>query len=133
MGLDVEIITGIEGLAELEEAFTNGSKRAVKKYLRKAEMDAAKLLVESAKSYAPEHSGNLETDIHRQTIVSDGALTVKVGPSKSAFYGIFQEFGAPEAGVPAEHWLENSAKKVQEAVLQTLCDALTEGLEDMKR
>lgn len=131
--LDVTVITGIEGLGELEEALTSGSKRAAKKFLRKAEMQAANLLVESARTFAPQRSGNLEQDIHRQSLIMDNALTVRVGPSQDAFYGMFQEFGAPEAGVAAQHWLEESAKKVQDAVLETLCDCLTEGLEDMKR
>lgn len=130
--LDIEVVTNIEGLDELEEAFTNGSKRAVKKFLRKVEMQAAKPLVASAKQYAPYDTGHLEMDIHRESVVSDGALTVRVGPGKDTFYGQFQEFGAPEANVPALHWLENSARAVQDEVLQEYYDALAEGLEDMK-
>lgn len=131
--LDITVVTGIEGLGELEEALTNGSKRAAKKFLRKAEMQAAQILVESARSFAPEETGKLESDIGKQSVMMDDALTVRVGPRKSTFYGMFQEFGAPEIGQPAQHWLEESAKKVQDAVLQTLCDCLTEGLQDMKR
>lgn len=131
--LSLTVITDIEGLGELEEALSEGSKRAVKKYLRKAEMQAAKLLVESAQSYAPKRTDALAMDIHRQSVMADGALTVRVGPSQDTFYGAMQEWGAPEAGVAAQHWLEESAIKVQDAVLQTLCDCLTEGLEDMKR
>lgn len=131
--LDIEIVTNIEGLDELEEALTEGSRRAVKKFLRKVEMKAAKPLVESAKQYAPYETGRLETDIHRQTITNSDGMTVRVGPSSEAFYGQFQEFGAPEANVPALHWLENSARAVQDQVLEAYADALTEGLEDMKK
>ena len=38
--LDLEIVTDIEGLDELEEAFTDGAKRAVAKFLRHVEMQA---------------------------------------------------------------------------------------------
>lgn len=130
--VDIEIVTNIEGLDELEEAFTEGSKRCVKKFLRKVEMQAAKPLVESAKQFAPYDTGKLEMDIHRESVVSDGVLTVRVGPGKEAFYGQFQEFGAPEANIPALHWLENSARAVQDEVLEAYTDALQEGLEDMK-
>lgn len=131
--VDIEIVTEITGLDELEEALTSGSKRAVKKFLRMVEMKAAKPLVESAKEFAPYDTGHLEADIHRESVMSEGALTVRVGPGKDTFYGQFQEFGAPEANVPALHWLENSARAVQDEVLQEYTDALTEGLEDMKK
>jgi len=131
--IDVEIVTNIEGLDELEEAFTEGAKRCVKKFLRSVEMKAAKPLLESAKQYAPYETGQLEMEEHRQTVESDGALTVRVGPSKSAFWGLILEFGSPEANIPAQHWLENSAKAVQSEVLERYVDAVNEGLEDMKK
>lgn len=129
--IDIEIVTNIEGLDELEEAFTNGSARAVKKFLRRAEMQAAKPLVQSAKDFAPYDTGLLESDIHRASVVSADALTVRVGPGPEAFYGIFQEFGTEH--VAALHWLENSARAVQDQVLQEFYEALTEGLQDMKK
>jgi HK97 gp10 family phage protein len=131
--MDIEIVTNIEGLDELEEAFTEGSKRAVKSFLRGVEFRAAKPLVDSAKEFAPRNTGTLANEIHRQTVVSDGALTVRVGPSEEAFYGMFQEFGAPEANVKALHWLENSARAVQDEVLEKYYEELTNALEDMKR
>jgi HK97 gp10 family phage protein len=128
--LDIEIVTDIEGLDELEEALTSGAKRAVKKFLRRAEMRAAKPLVESAEQYAPELTGALSMDIHRTSVTSDGELTIRVGPSARTFYGIFDEFGTEHQA--ATHWLENSARAVQDDVLQEFYDALTEGLEEMK-
>jgi HK97 gp10 family phage protein len=128
--LDIEIVTEIEGLDELEEAFTEGSKRVVKKYLRSVAMKAAKVIVESAKQNAPYWLGDLSNDIHRQTVMGDGTLTVQIGPSRETFYGLIHEFG--DEHVPALHWLENSARAVQDEVLQAFYDALTEGLEDMK-
>jgi HK97 gp10 family phage protein len=131
--IDIEVVTNIEGLDEMEEAFTAGSRRAVKKFLRKVEMNAAKVLVDSAEQFAPKREGDLADDIHRQTVQSDGALTVRVGPSQQTFWGMFQEFGAPEANVSALHWLENSARAVQNEVLEEYYDGLREGLEDMKK
>jgi len=135
--LDIEIVTEIEGLDELEEAFTQGSKRAVKKFLRGVEMKAAKVLVDSARATTPpeERTGTLASDIHRQTVsdTSAGALTVRVGPGQQAWYGLVQEIGAPSENIPALHWLENSARAVQDQVLERYIEAVNEGLEDMKR
>jgi len=131
--MDVEIVTEIEGLDELEEAFTSGGKRAVKKFLRRVELRAAKVLKDALSEEAPYDTGDLSEDIHTQTVQSDGALTVRVGPSKDTFYGMFQEFGAPEANVPAQHWMELTAKEHQDEVLQEYMDGLSEGLEDMKK
>lgn len=131
--IEIEIVTNLEGLDELEEAFLEGSKRAVKKFLRHVEMDAAKILVDSAERNAPRETGALSEDIHRQTKQSDGALTVRVGPSRETFYGLIQEFGAPEVDIPALHWLEDSARAVQDEVLDELYSGLTEGLIDMKK
>lgn len=131
--IQITTVSNIEGLDELEEAFKDGSKRAVRKFLRGVEMKAAKVLVDSAKSNAPYNTGRLESDIHRQTVQGDGSLTVRVGPSVNTFYGMIQEFGAPEVNVPAQHWLEESAKAVQSEVLEAFHNGLTEGLADMKK
>src|ERR1700761_1032101 len=131
--MDVEIITNIEGPDELEKALIEGSPRAVKKYIRKVEMTAAQVLVDSAKKYAPFEFGTLEDDIHRQTVMGDGVMIVRVGPSKETFWGLIQEFGSPEANVPALHWLEDLAKARQDEVLETYIEAVNEGLEEMKK
>jgi len=128
--IDLEIVTNIEGLDELEEAFTEGSKRVVKKFLQRVERRATKPLVESATQYAPYETGNLESEIHGQSVTGDGSLTMRVGPSSRGFYGIFQEFGTEH--IPALHWLENSARAVQDEVLEEYYAALSDGLEDMK-
>lgn len=130
--LNIEVVTNIEGLDELDKALSEGGPRVAKKFLRGVEMKAAKPLVDSAKEFAPYDTGRLEGDIHRQSIVGDGTLTVRVGPGKEAFYGMFQEFGAPEANVKALHWLENSARAVQDQVLEKYYEELTNALEDMK-
>ena len=129
--LDIEIVTDIEGLDELEEAFTDGAKRAVKKFLRHVEMEASKPIIEEAKQTAPYLTGALANDLHRESVMSDGQLTLRIGPSRETFYGLIQELG--DAHVPALHWLESAAISVQDEVLEKFHDALTEGLEDMKK
>jgi HK97 gp10 family phage protein len=131
--LDIEIVTNISGLEELEEALTEGSKRAVTKFLRKVEKQAGKILKDALSEEAPYAEGNLSSDIHMESKTEGGALTVRIGPGREGFYGIFQEFGAPEAHVPALHWMELTAKEHQQEVLESYMQALTEGLEDMKK
>ena len=63
--------------------------------------------------------------------MSDGAITLRIGPGPETFYGLIQELG--DAHVPALHWLENAARSAQDEVLEKYYDALNEGLEDMKK
>jgi Bacteriophage HK97-gp10, putative tail-component len=131
--IDITIVTDIEGLDELEEAFTQGSKRAVKKFLARVQREAADVLVKSAEENAPYLDGYLSERIRKMTVVGGGAVTTRVGPGKDAFWGMFQEFGAPEANIIGTHWLEQSAKEVQTEVLEEYYEGLREGLEDMKK
>lgn len=133
--MDMEIVTEVEGLAELEEAFTGGSARAIKKFLRHVEFKAAKVLVDSAEEFCPYRTGELEENIHRQTVIdnSTGTVTVRVGPSRQTFYGLVQELGAPSEKIPALHWLEDSARAVQGEVLEEYQIGLRDGLNDMKK
>jgi HK97 gp10 family phage protein len=132
--IDIEVVTNIEGLDELEADLIEGGPRAAKKFLRRVEFRAANILKTAAEEAAPYRTGELEGDIHRQTVTdtTDGTLTVRVGPSKAAWYGLVQEVGAPEENIPALHWLENSARGVQNEVLEEYMNAVTEALEGMK-
>lgn len=126
-------IVHVEGLQELEEAFTQGSRRVVRKFLRTVEMRAANVLKVALSENAPWESGASAEDIHAMTVVGDGFMNVRVGPSQRTFYEMFQEFGAPEANVPALHWMEMAAVSKQNAVLKEYFKALTDGLEEMKK
>lgn len=126
------IVMKLEGFEELAEALDAGSKRAVKKFLARVEKKAAKVLKDALSEEAPYDQGDLADDIHITTTTEDGALLCRVGPSKQTFYGMFQEFGAPEANVPAQHWMENTAKEHEDEVAEAYMDALNAGIEDMK-
>jgi HK97 gp10 family phage protein len=130
--LDITVVTDIEGLDELEEAFTSGSARAVKKFLRRVGTKAGKVLKDAVSENAPYDTGALSEDIHIQNIANSDGMTTRVGPSQATFYGLFQEFGAPEQNVPALHWMEEGAKSVQDEVLEEYNQAVADGLEDMK-
>ena len=130
--LDLQIITNIEGLDELERDFINGGPRAVKKFLTRVEKRAAKLLQTALSENAPYLTGDLSEDIHIQVVQAPGALVCRIGPSQDTFYGLMQEFGTV-TGTPALHWMELTAKENQDAVLQEYMDAVTESLQDIKQ
>jgi HK97 gp10 family phage protein len=132
--IDISVVTNIEGLDEFEADLIEGGPRAAKKFLRRIGFKAAKILVDAAEQAAPYRTGELEGDIHRQTVTdsAEGTLTVRVGPSKATWYGLVQEIGAPDENIPALHWLENSARSVQNEVLDEYMNATTEALEGMK-
>lgn len=131
--MSATVVVNIEGLDELERDFTEGSKRTVRKFLQRVEKRAAKILKTALSEEAPYDTGKLSEEIHIQTVsdTSNGALTVRVGPSKDAFYGMFQEFGTIH--VPAQHWMEETAKEHEDEVLQEYMDAVTDGLQQMKK
>jgi len=129
--INIELVTNLDGLDVLEAVLNEGSPRAAKKYLRRAEMKGTKILVDALETAAPVESGKLETEIGRQTVLTEDALTVRVGPSQNAFYGGMQEWGAPEAGVAATHWAERAARGVESRVLEEFYTALQEGLDSM--
>jgi HK97 gp10 family phage protein len=131
--LDIEIVTEIAGLDELEEAFTDGAKRAVKKFLRHAEMEASKPIVEAAKANAPYLTGDLEHGIHRESVLdsSSGTLTLRIGPGPEVYYGLMDELGSVHQ--EGTHWMEQAAISVKDEVLEKFYEALDEGLKDMKK
>ena len=129
--IDIQVVTDIEGLDALEMALLEGGPKAARKFMRQVEKRPAKVLKDALSEEAPYETGQLSEVIHTQSITSDGALTVRVGPSKDGFYGLFQEFGAPEANVPAQHWMETTAKEHQDEVLQEFMDAVSEGLKEV--
>ena len=130
--LDIELVTQIEGLDELEAALVTGGPKAAKAFLRRVEKKAAVVLQKSAKEYAPYRDGDLEGDINIQIVTDPGGMTARVGPSRETWYGLVQEIGAPSENVPALHWLEDSARAVETEVLDEYNQALTDSLNEMK-
>lgn len=132
--IDIEIVTDIEGLLELEGALIIGGPKAAKKFLRQVEAKAAKVLQTSAKEYAPYRDGDLEEDINVQIITTPDVMTARVGPSQQTWYGLVQEIGATLQNggtVQALHWLEDSARAVQSEVLQEYYQAVNDGIAEM--
>lgn len=123
----------VEGLDELEESLIAGGPRVAKAFLRKVQSKVARILRQHLSDEAPYESGELSEDIHIQNVLTDGALTTHIGPSKRTFWGYIQEFGAPEANVPAQHWAEMTAIRHEEETRDNYIKVMTESLQEMKK
>lgn len=133
MADDPKIVTvHVEGLAELEESLLAGGPRVAKTFLRRVQLKVGRPLKVHLSEEAPYESGALSEDIHMMTITTDGAMTLRIGPSKRTFWGMIQEFGAAEANVPAQHWAELTAVRYQDETLENYFKALEESLKEIK-
>jgi len=128
---DIEIITNLEGLDELEKTLTSGSKGAVKRFLRAGEKKAARVIQAAAIDNAPELTGVLKENIKVSSSVSGDTLNVRVGPSPEAFYGIFQEFGTEFQ--PGQHWLSISFDESKDEALGVFLSEATDSLQEMAK
>lgn len=111
----------IEGLKELSEVLTTLAPAAAKRYLSRAGEAAAEVVVEALEESAPTGIGILEESITTKKTWEDGDQTtmeINIGPTKHAFWGMFQEFGTQDvegtdkegkhfhhAAQPAQHWM----------------------------
>jgi len=86
----------ITGLKELEQKLRDETKKVAKRTLRRAAKDAADIWENAISERAPALTGFLRSQITMSSKAQggdEGFLQVMVGPSKKAYYGIFQEFG----------------------------------------
>jgi HK97 gp10 family phage protein len=100
------------GLKELGSAMTQFSQKVEKKLVRHAVNAGAEVFRREIRAKAPvrvevgqtgfrntakgkeqREPGYLKKHIGRQIKVSDSAYTVEIGPTKSAYYGAFDELG----------------------------------------
>jgi HK97 gp10 family phage protein len=130
---DIEVVTNITGLDELETTLNEGGKQAAVKFLRKVEKTAARIFQTAAEGTAPYDTGNLAENIGIGSSLLGDTLTVRVGPRPAAFYGLFQEFGAPEAHVPAQHWLSRAFDETKDEALNEVVNTATETLNDLAK
>lgn len=126
----------IEGLAELSALLTEKTPQAAKRYLSKASDAAVAVLAPALKESAPVEVGVLEESIvSKKTFTNDGdetTMVTDVGPLRSIYYGSFQEWGAPGAGVPALHWMTRAWEFTKGAVLSAFATEALGILHDLE-
>jgi hypothetical protein len=114
----------IEGLADLSQMLTELAPNAAKRYLSRAGEAAAEVVIEALDDTVPVGVGILEESITWDKHWLDGdetTMEINIGPTKQAFWGMFQEFGTQEvtgadrngkkfhhAAQPAQRWMTNA-------------------------
>lgn len=126
---DDEIVVTIEGLDELEKTLTEDTRKAAMRFLRRVEKKAAAVFQQEAERTAPIDTGFLAEHIVVETHVTDDTMEAKIGPTKQAYYGRFQEFGTKyQAG---RHWLQRAYEASKEEALQVFIDEAKAMLEEL--
>lgn len=139
----------IEGLKELSEMLTTIAPRAAKRYLKNACQKGADVFKEAAEESAPTGIGILEELIVTKTHWDDGDgttnLEIDIGPTKQAYWGMFQEFGTQEisgtdrngkpfhhAAQPAQRWLTHAFEGSRDQALNVVATEMTGLLMDLE-
>jgi HK97 gp10 family phage protein len=143
--MSVEI--SISGLKELQAQLDALPTKLAKRVLRPALEDAGAIIQQAAGINAPRESGFLTTHIGLKVVVhNDLSASVKVGPDKSAFWGIFSELGtAPHEetskdgktwmhpGEPARPWLRPALASSADGATKAMVDIINDGLKDVSK
>ncbi|SRR6266481_3203201 len=123
----------IEGLEELEQKLQQLAPDIAKRAVRKSVRAGIEVFQEAISENAPRHTGHLAESINIKLSVTGGdrddttgGIIGITGPSKDAFYGVFQEYGT--AREPAQPFVapayEENKDKVVEVFVETLKDEL---------
>jgi HK97 gp10 family phage protein len=124
----------IDGLSELSDMLTRESARTAKRYLLNVTKPAADVVVTAMEATAPVETGRLDAGIDYQSQFTGGGdgttLTVKIGPARGTFWGMFQEFGT--ATEPAQHWMQRAWESCQDKCLSVFGTEALARLADME-
>jgi|SRR5579863_1499575 len=123
----------IEGLDELEQKLRDETKKVAVATLRRASKDAASIWEVAIAARAPALTGFLRTQITMSSKAKggdEGKITVMVGPSKKAYYGIFQEFGTRY--MRAKPFMRPAFEETKDEVLNKFVEDLKEELEALQ-
>ena len=139
----------IDGLKDLSDLLATMPQQAAKRYLSRAGEKAAGVVSDALKQSAPVEIGILEESIVSKKKFSDGdgetTMEIDIGPSKQAYYGMFQEFGTSEvegtdkngkhfrhAAQPAQHWMGRAFESIKEKVLSVFATEALSILSDLE-
>jgi HK97 gp10 family phage protein len=141
------ITAKIEGLQELQAKLDVLPTKLAKRILRPSLEDAGAIIQQAMGVRAPRESGNLTTHIGLKVVVhNDLDASVKVGPDKSAWYGMYAELGtAPHTetskngktwthpGEPARPFMRPAFEESKDAALAALIANINDGLKDVAK
>jgi HK97 gp10 family phage protein len=97
----------IEGLADLSKMLTTLTPRAAKRYLSRCGEPAAEVVIDAMEQTVPVGVGILEESLTwKKSFLNDGdetTMEIVIGPTRSAYWGSFQEFGTRFQ--QGQHWM----------------------------
>lgn len=128
-----EIKVTITGLKALEQKLRDEPKNVAKRTLRRAAKDASEIWENAISERAPAMTGFLRSQITMSSKAKggdEGSLQVIVGPSKKAYYGIFQEFGTRFQ--KANPFMRPAFESTKDEVLNTFVEDLKHELNALK-
>lgn len=120
--------------ADLERKFNQQGHVLRRKILTKAVKAGADVIREKAEQLAPRDTGQLAASELVKVIGADSnaaEVVARIGPTRSTFYGIFQEFGT--AFHPAQPFLQPALDQSQAEALTATIDASREELDALAR
>lgn len=120
----------LQGLDQFDRALKQLSLVTQGQLLKQAVKKGAELIREEAENRAPRDTGTLAEEEIVSVVAGESnafEATVKIGPSKKAFYGFFQEFGT--AHHAAQPFLMPSFEEKQDEALQVVSDELRKAVE----
>jgi len=124
----------IDGLKELSDMLTKESVRTAKRYLLNVAKPAAQVVLDALEQTVPVGvTGRLENELGYQSRFSNGEgtqLTIKIGPARDTFWGVFDEFGT--YCQPAQHWMERAWTGCQDKCLSVFGTEALARLADME-
>jgi HK97 gp10 family phage protein len=130
---DIDIITNLTGLDELEQTLIAGGQKSAQKFLRTVEKKAAQPVLEAMQETVPIGlTGDLLVSLKIQSQSAKDGVVVMIGPtSDENFIGRFSNFGTEKQ--PATHWMDRAWAASKEAALDGFIQAATESLNEMSK
>lgn len=124
----------IEGLDDLSRVLTEQTASAAKRYLGRCGDKAAQVVIAAMHETVPVDVGYLEESLVYQKRFTNGddntTLEILIGPTKSAYWGSFREFGTRfQAGI---HWMGRAWESCKDKCLSVFATEALSILADLE-
>ena len=144
--MDSFLDADITGLEDAERVLTEQAPLEAAKMLKRLDMRAANVLKDAAQAQAPVDTGRLEESMTRQTVygpasfksfgdapvdVQQGEVCIRVGPTKSGFYGFFDEYGTQHQ--QGTHWLLHAAESARQECVSVFTEEAKKMVDNMEK
>ncbi len=118
----------LTGLDDLLKELNALSERIAARAENKALREGAEILRAAISKRAPRRTGRLSKSIEKSNVKrsKEGVKYIEVGPNRSAFYGVFLEFGT--STIRAKPFMAPALEEKRDEIYGTMADVLREEL-----